>query len=79
VRRILQSPRLLVLSGHNTNFSSAGYGCTFFNPEIREFGMPGGFDELSGLLNDMKQPITFEPGTNWQYGVSECSYIFEPK
>jgi hypothetical protein len=59
-----------------TNLPSAGYGYTFFNPEIRDYGMPEGFDEFSGLLNDIKQPITFEPGTNWQYGVSGRSHIF---
>jgi hypothetical protein len=67
----LTNPKLLVLSGYNTNLSATGYGYTFFGPEIRDFGLPERFDEFSGLLTDMEQPITFEPGTNWQCGVSE--------
>jgi hypothetical protein len=71
VSKTLTNPKLLVLSGYNTNLSAAGYGYTFFSPEIRDFGLPVGLDEFSGLLTDMEQPITIEPGTNWQYGVSE--------
>ena len=49
---------------------TAGFGYTFFNNEIRRLGYPAGIDEFSGNFEDvLKMPITFEPGTNWQYGV----------
>jgi Beta-lactamase len=71
LRRMPTVPKILVLSNWHTKLFAAGYGYTFFSPEIRDFGLPEGFDEFSGLLTDMKQPITFESGTNRRYGASE--------
>ena len=44
---------------------------TFFEEKTRLYGQPAGIDELdahaSGILS---HPLTFEPGTDWAYGVS---------
>jgi CubicO group peptidase (beta-lactamase class C family) len=29
-----------------------------------------GFDEFSGNIKDILQPLTFQPGEGWQYGVN---------
>jgi CubicO group peptidase (beta-lactamase class C family) len=50
---------------------TAGFGYTFFNPEIRQFGFPAGIDEFSGRIEDMEGPLLFEPGSKFNYGVSE--------
>ncbi|KUJ12952.1 beta-lactamase/transpeptidase-like protein [Mollisia scopiformis] len=49
---------------------TAGFGYTFFNPEIRKFGLPKGLDEFSGDIKDIEHPLLFEPGTKWNYGTS---------
>ena len=50
---------------------TAGFGYSFFNNEIRRLGLPAGVDEFSAQFEDvLKVPITFEPGTDWRYGVS---------
>lgn len=52
---------------------TAGFGYTFFNPEIRKFGLPIGIDEFSGRPEDLyDSPLLFEPGTKFNYGVSTC-------
>lgn len=49
---------------------TAGFEYTFFNDTVRLYGQPAGIDEFdchpSGVLG---QPLTFEPGTDWAYGV----------
>ncbi|TAQ83914.1 hypothetical protein B7494_g7758 [Chlorociboria aeruginascens] len=47
-----------------------GFGYTFFNPEIRKFGMPIGIEEFSGKYEDLLTPVLFEPGSKFNYGVS---------
>lgn len=49
---------------------TAGFGYAFFNEELRDFGYPSGIDEFSGDFFDIDQPVTFQPGEAWQYGVS---------
>ncbi|KAF1972330.1 beta-lactamase/transpeptidase-like protein [Bimuria novae-zelandiae CBS 107.79] len=49
---------------------TAGFGYTFFNERLRDFGRPTGWDEFSGLEFDIKQPLVHQPGENWEYGVS---------
>ncbi|KAF2851457.1 beta-lactamase/transpeptidase-like protein [Plenodomus tracheiphilus IPT5] len=49
---------------------TAGFGYTFFNNELRNFSHPVGFDEFSGDFKDILQPLTFQPGEGWQYGVN---------
>ncbi|KAL8641230.1 MAG: hypothetical protein Q9228_001947 [Teloschistes exilis] len=49
---------------------TAGFGYAFFNENIRQWGQPFGCDEFSGHENDiLGQPLLFEPGTRWEYGV----------
>lgn len=48
----------------------AGFGYTFFNEELRDYSHPIGFDEFSGHIKDILQPLTFQPGEGWQYGVN---------
>jgi CubicO group peptidase (beta-lactamase class C family) len=48
----------------------AGFGYSFFNNELRDFSHPAGFDEFSGDIKDILQPLTFQPGEGWQYGVN---------
>ena len=50
--------------------SAAGFGYTFFNKEVRRFGLPGALDEFSGRIEDIEHPLLFEPGTKFNYGVS---------
>lgn len=56
--------RLLIVS------STAGFGYTFFNNELRDFSHPVGFDEFSGHVKDILQPLLFQPGEGWEYGVN---------
>ncbi|TVY65742.1 Acyltransferase mokF, partial [Lachnellula suecica] len=49
---------------------TAGFGYTFFNPEIRKYGFPAGIDEFSGRAEDMTAPLLFEPGTKFNYGTN---------
>lgn len=50
---------------------TAGFEYTFFNENVRLWSQPTGLDEVadghaSGILG---QPLTYEPGTDWSYGV----------
>lgn len=49
---------------------TAGFGYTFFNERLRQWSLPIGVDEFSGRIEDMKQPLLFQPGDGWEYGVS---------
>ena len=57
---------------------TAGFGYTFFNPEIRKFGHPVGIDEFSGRVEDVFSPLLFEPGTKFNYGVSQPTRFLKP-
>ncbi|KAI4244355.1 MAG: hypothetical protein LQ352_006846 [Teloschistes flavicans] len=49
---------------------TAGFGYAFFNENLRRWGQPFGCDEFSGHEDDiLGQPLLFEPGTRWEYGV----------
>ncbi|PHH70523.1 hypothetical protein CDD82_7057 [Ophiocordyceps australis] len=48
---------------------TAGFGYSFNNNSLREWGYPDGLDELSGDLADMHQPLLFQPGESWAYGI----------
>lgn len=52
------------------NLVIAGFGYAFFNEELRDFSHPIGFDEFSGDIRDILQPLIFQPGEGWQYGVN---------
>lgn len=49
---------------------TAGFGYSFFNVRLRDWGLPAGIDEFSGRLEDMISPLLFQPGEGWEYGVS---------
>ncbi|KAG9191056.1 beta-lactamase/transpeptidase-like protein [Alternaria panax] len=50
---------------------TAGFGYTFFNEQLRDFSSPDSFhNEFSGKVKDILQPLTFQPGEGWQYGVN---------
>lgn len=52
---------------------TAGFGYTFFSERLRDWSLPTGINEFSGDVEDIKQPLLFQPGEGWQYGVSEDS------
>lgn len=49
---------------------TAGFGYAFFNERLRDWGYPAGIDEFSGDIADITQPLLFQPGEGWEYGVS---------
>ncbi|RDW75636.1 putative beta-lactamase class C [Coleophoma crateriformis] len=49
---------------------TAGFGYAFFNEELRDYNKPIGYDEFSGHIFDITQPLVHQPGEGWQYGVS---------
>ncbi|PHH59499.1 hypothetical protein CDD81_3139 [Ophiocordyceps australis] len=49
---------------------TAGFGYSFFHNGLREWGYPAGLDEFSGDVVDMHQPLIFQPGESWAYGVN---------
>ncbi|KAK7456743.1 hypothetical protein CaCOL14_010647 [Colletotrichum acutatum] len=48
---------------------TAGFGYTFFSERLRDWSLPAGIDEFSGSVRDMVQPLLFQPGEGWEYGV----------
>ena len=50
---------------------TAGFGYDMWNPlmarYMRESGIPAA---RTGLLASLKAPLTFDPGTRWQYGIN---------
>ncbi|KAM4065839.1 beta-lactamase [Hirsutella rhossiliensis] len=48
---------------------TAGFGYSFSNENIRDWGYPAGIDEFSGDIEDILQPLLFQPGEGWAYGV----------
>ncbi|EAW12650.1 serine hydrolase domain-containing protein [Aspergillus clavatus NRRL 1] len=49
---------------------TAGFGYAFFNERLRDYSRPVGFNELSGNIHDMLQPLVHHPGEGWEYGLS---------
>jgi hypothetical protein len=47
----------------------AGFGYTFFNDKLRDYSKPLGYDEFSGHIYDILQPLVRQPGEGWEYGV----------
>ena len=49
---------------------TAGFGYTFFNTRIRDYGRPTGFQEPGGDFKDVRDsPLINQPGSRWEYGV----------
>lgn len=50
---------------------TAGFGYSFFNEKIRDYGRPTGFAEFDGDFKDIRDiPLVNQPGSRWEYGVS---------
>ena len=49
---------------------AAGFGYSFFNEKLRDNGRPVGYEEFSGHIHDIRQPLVRQPGEGWEYGVS---------
>ncbi|KAK9454025.1 beta-lactamase family protein [Dipodascopsis uninucleata] len=49
---------------------TAGFGYTFFNSKLRDYSKPIGYDEFSGHIYDMMQPLVHHPGESWEYGIN---------
>lgn len=50
---------------------TAGFGYAFFNERLRDYSLPVGINEFSGDIRDFTQPLLFQPGEGWEYGVSQ--------
>lgn len=48
---------------------TAGFGYSFFNERLRDYNYPAGQDEFNGRIEEMIQPLLFQPGEGWEYGV----------
>ena len=49
---------------------TAGFGYSFFNEKIRDYGRPTGFEEFDGDFKDIRDsPLVNQPGSRWEYGV----------
>lgn len=49
---------------------TAGFGYTFFNEKLRDWGRPIGYDEFTGDEKDvLEMPLVNQPGSRWEYGV----------
>jgi hypothetical protein len=62
-----------VLLKASADWDIAGFGYTFFNEKLRDYSKPVGYDEFSGHIYDMMQPLVHQPGEKWEYGVRPSS------
>ncbi|KAK2780928.1 hypothetical protein FQN53_000880 [Emmonsiellopsis sp. PD_33] len=49
---------------------TAGFGYAFFNTKLRDYSKPFGYDEFSGQMYDILQPLVHQPGEGWEYGLN---------
>lgn len=49
--------------------STAGFGYSFSNDVLRDYGPPAGYDEVSGCFVDFMQPLVKQPGDVFEYGA----------
>ncbi|KAI9715208.1 MAG: hypothetical protein M1828_001034 [Chrysothrix sp. TS-e1954] len=50
---------------------TAGFGYTFFNERLRDYGRPTGFDEFAMDEKDyLMMPLVNQPGSRWEYGIN---------
>lgn len=47
---------------------TAGFGYTFFHPEVKAWCESKGGDEFDGKWAMLQSPLLAEPGTDWNYG-----------
>ncbi|EME87206.1 uncharacterized protein MYCFIDRAFT_53845 [Pseudocercospora fijiensis CIRAD86] len=49
---------------------TSGFGYEFFNPKLRDYGRPVGFDVFHADIGDiLRMPLVHQPGTVWEYGI----------
>ncbi|CAN8105690.1 unnamed protein product [Discula destructiva] len=48
---------------------TAGFGYSFFSERLRDWNYPAGQDEFNGRMEEMIQPLLFQPGEGWEYGL----------
>lgn len=48
---------------------TAGFGYSFFNQNLANYSELFGIEELTSNSNCVSSPLSFEPGTKWEYGV----------
>ncbi|KAK5135071.1 hypothetical protein LTR08_005596 [Meristemomyces frigidus] len=50
---------------------TAGFGYEFFNPKLRDYGRPVGFDMFHADERDvLTMPLVNQPGETWEYGIN---------
>lgn len=50
---------------------TSGFGYSIFNERLRDWSFPAGVNEFSGRIEHIiSQPLVFQPGEGWEYGVS---------
>lgn len=49
---------------------TSGLGYSFSVERLRDWNYPAGLDEFSCRMEDMVQPLLFQPGEGWEYSVS---------
>ncbi|KAF2224540.1 beta-lactamase/transpeptidase-like protein [Elsinoe ampelina] len=50
---------------------TAGFGYSFFNKKLRDFGRPMGIDEFDGDVDSiLNTPLVNQPGSRWEYGTN---------
>lgn len=54
---------------------TAGLGYSFSVERLRDWNYPAGGDEFSGRIEDMVQPLLFQPGEGWEYSVSCLAFL----
>jgi len=66
----LRAPRMPVTVRHLLTHTS-GFGYEFFDEKLHRYVAGGGAPSIStGDDSFLKQPLLFEPGTQWEYGIS---------
>lgn len=51
---------------------TAGFSYEFFNPKLRDYGRPVGYDVFHADVRDIyKMPLVNQPGSKWEYGESK--------
>jgi CubicO group peptidase (beta-lactamase class C family) len=47
------------------------FGYEFFNPKLRDYGRPVGFDVFQADMRDIvRMPLVNQPGETWEYGIN---------
>lgn len=74
--KVLQDDGTLVDKKHDITLRqllshTAGFGYEFFNPKLRDYGRPVGFDVFHADVKDiLNMPLVNQPGETWEYGIN---------